>query len=67
MKVSDYLTRAEIAHFTARSDLRAWSMVLGNWLFIAAIFAASAAWPNPLVLFAAVVLLAGRQMTWPPG
>jgi fatty acid desaturase len=37
-------------------------MVLGNWAFIAAIFAVAAAWPNPLVLLAAVVLLAGRQM-----
>ena len=62
MKVSDYLTREEVACFTARSDLRAWSIVLGNWLFIAAIFAAAAAWPNPLLLLAAVVLLAGRQM-----
>jgi len=62
MKVGDYLTREEVAYFTARSDLRAWGVVLGNWLFIAAIFATAAAWPNPLVLLAAVVLLAGRQM-----
>jgi len=62
MKVSDYLTREDVAHFTARSDARAWAIVVGNWLFIAAIFAAAAAWPNPLVLALAVVLLAGRQM-----
>ncbi len=62
MKVSDYLTRGEVAYFTARSDWQAWRMVLGTWLFIAAIFATVAAWPNPLTIFVAVVLLAGRQL-----
>ena len=35
---------------------------MGNWLAIAAIFAVAAAWPNPLTLVLAVVLLAGRQL-----
>lgn len=62
MKVSDYLTRDEVAYFTAKSDWQAWRMVLGTWLFIAAIFATVAAWPNPLTVVAAIVLLAGRQL-----
>ncbi|MCB1704905.1 MAG: fatty acid desaturase family protein [Halioglobus sp.] len=62
MKVSDYLTRDEVAYFTAKSDWQAWRMVVGNWLAIGLIFAAAAAWPNPLTIIAAVILLAGRQL-----
>lgn len=62
MKVSDYLTRDDIAYFTAKSDWQAWRLVLGNWVCIAAIFATVAAWPNPLTILLAVVLLAGRQL-----
>lgn len=62
MKVSDYLSREEVAYFTAKSNARAWSMFLGNWLLIAGIFAVAAAYPHPLVLVAAIILLAGRQM-----
>lgn len=62
MKVSDYLTREDIAYFTTRSDWQAWRLVLGTWLCIAAIFAVVAAWPNPLTIVLAVVLLAGRQL-----
>ena len=62
MKVSDYLSREDVAYFTARSDWQAWRLVVGNWLFIAAIFAAVAAWPNPATMLLGVVLLAGRQL-----
>ena len=62
MKVSDYLTREEVAHFTAKSDWHAWRLLIGNWAFIAAIFATAAAFPNPLVLLLAIILLAGRQL-----
>jgi fatty acid desaturase len=62
MQVSEYLTREDVAYFTARSDWQAWRMVLGTWLFIAAILATVAAWPNPLTLLLAVILLAGRQL-----
>tara|TARA_B110000503_G_scaffold38738_2_gene63647 strand:- start:28172 stop:29077 length:906 start_codon:yes stop_codon:yes gene_type:complete len=62
MKVGDFLTRDEVACFTAKSDWQAWRMVLGTWLFIAAIFATVAVWPNPLTLLVAVILLAGRQL-----
>ena len=62
MKVSEYLSREDVARFTARSDWRAASMVLGNWLLIAAIFAMVAIWTNPLTILVAIVLLAGRQL-----
>lgn len=62
MKVSDYLSREEIAYFTRKSDWHAGSLVLGNWLLIGAIFAVLGAFPNPLVILAGVVLLAGRQL-----
>jgi fatty acid desaturase len=62
MKISDYLSREEVVYFTAKSDFHAWRLVLGNWLAIAAIFAVAAAWPNPLTIMLAIVLLAGRQL-----
>ena len=62
MKINDYLTRDEIAQFTAKSDFHAWRLVLGNWLAIAAIFAVVGAYPNPLTLLLAIVLLGGRQL-----
>jgi len=62
MKISDFLSREEVAYFTARSDWQAWRLVLGNWLAIAAIFAVVGLWPNPITIVLAVVLLAGRQL-----
>ncbi len=62
MKVSDYLTRDELKYFTGRSDLRGAWLVAGNWLSIAAIFAAVAYWTNPLTVLLALVLLGGRQL-----
>lgn len=62
MKIGDWLSPEEIARYTARSDWRAAWVVCSNWLIIAAAFAAAAAWTHPLVLLAAAVVLAGRQM-----
>lgn len=62
MKTSDYLTKDDIARFTARSDLLAWCLVLGNWAMIAGIFALVAAYTNPLTVLLAMVLLGGRQL-----
>ena len=62
MKINEYLSKADIARFTAKSDLQAWRLVLGNWLMIVAIFAVVAAYPNPLTIVLAMVLLAGRQL-----
>lgn len=62
MKISDYLNPEEVKYFTAKSDLRAWLLVLGNWLAIALIFALVAAYPNPLSILLGLILLAGRQL-----
>lgn len=62
MKVNEYLSREDIARFTAKSDLKAWSMVVGSWLAIAAIFWVVATWTNPLTILLAIILLAGRMM-----
>jgi fatty acid desaturase len=62
MKVSEYLSREEVAYFTARSDWQAALMVAGNWVAIGAIFAVAAAWPNPVTVVLAIILLAGRQL-----
>tara|TARA_R110002110_G_scaffold184698_5_gene391570 strand:+ start:7575 stop:8477 length:903 start_codon:yes stop_codon:yes gene_type:complete len=62
MKVTDYLSREDIARFTAKSDLHAWRLVLGNWLGIIAIFALVGLYPHPLLILVAVPLLAGRQL-----
>jgi len=62
MKVNEYLSREDVAYFTRSSDWRAWGLVLGTWLCIAAIFAVVAAWPNPLTIVVAVILLGGRQL-----
>jgi fatty acid desaturase len=62
MKINDYLDKDDIARFTARSDLVAWCMVVGNWLIIAAIFAVVGAYPGPLTILPAMVLLGGRQL-----
>ena len=62
MKINDYLTRDEVALFTAKSDLHAWRLVVGNWLAIAAIFAIVATYTNPVTIVLAVILLGGRQL-----
>lgn len=62
MKIGEYLTKEDIARFTAKSDLRAWGLVLGNWFVIALIFTVVAAFPNPLVILLAMILLGGRQL-----
>ena len=62
MKINEYLSKEEIARFTAKSDFHAWRLFLANWLSIAAIFAVVAAFPNPLTVLLAVILLAGRQL-----
>ncbi len=62
MRASDYLSKEELKHFTERSDLWGWWLVLSNWAMIAAVFALAIAWTNPFTLLAAVILLGGRQL-----
>ena len=62
VKLSDVLAADEIAPFTKRSDLRAGWMVAVNFAVIAAAFALTVLWLNPLSLVLAVLLLGGRQL-----
>lgn len=62
MKVSDYLSSEELVALTQRSDARAWWAFAMNWGLIAAAFGMAIAWPNPLTIVLAVLLIAGRQL-----
>lgn len=62
MKVTEVLSRDEIAGLNRKSDwLGAWT-VLFNWAMVAGLLALVAAWPNPLTVLVALVLLGGRQL-----
>ena len=62
MKVSDYLSSEELVALTQRSDARAWWAFAMNLGLIAAAFGMAIAWPNPLTIVLAVLILAGRQL-----
>jgi fatty acid desaturase len=62
MKVTDYLSKEEVARFTQRSDLQGLRLLALNWLMIAAIFWAVAQWTNPLTILLGIILLGGRQL-----
>jgi fatty acid desaturase len=62
VRLSDVLTRDEMQPFMARSDARAWFMVLANFALIVVAFALPALWPNPLTVLACLLLLGGRQL-----
>lgn len=62
MKVSDYLSPGELQALTKRSDARAWFTFAVNWGLIAGAFALAIAWPNPLTIVLAVLILAARQL-----
>ena len=62
MKASDYLSKEELQHFTARSDAMGAWLVFKNWFYIAALFAVAAYWTNPFVILLVVMLLGGRLL-----
>jgi len=64
MKITDVLTREELAPFVERNDFKAISYIAFNWTFIAAIFSAVAIWTNPLTILAGIALLGGRQLAF---
>lgn len=57
-----YLNRAEIQACLRRSDVKAAAMLAANYLIIAGAFALAIAWPNPLTLVLAVLLIGARQL-----
>ena len=62
MKIGQYLTKSDVARFTAKSDFHAWRLVFGNWLAIGLIFAVVAQYTNALTIVLALLLLGGRQL-----
>ncbi len=62
MKIGDYLSKDDIARFTAKSDLHGARLLVGNWLAIAAIFAVVALYTNVLTVLLAIIFLGGRQL-----
>lgn len=62
MKITQVLSKQEMAHITQKSDVLGWRVFLWNWVSIVAVFALVAVFPNPLFILAAIVLLGGRQL-----
>lgn len=62
MIAKQYLSAAELSALTQRSNLRGALVLAANWLAIFFILAVATRWPQPLVLLAALPLLAGRQL-----
>jgi fatty acid desaturase len=62
MNLKTVLTAEEYRAVTTGSDLRGASLVLSQWAFVVAIFAAVALWTNPLTIVVAIWLLGGRQL-----
>ena len=54
--------KAELQHFTEKSDLRGAWVVACQWLTTIGIFLVMAWWPNPLTIIVGAVLLGGRQL-----
>ena len=62
MKASDFISDEQIQYFSRKSNWRGWWVVFCNWAAIGAIFAVVAVWTNPFTIFAAILLLGGRQL-----
>ena len=62
VKLSDYLSKEELTHFSTANDVRAWGMFFITWGMIAGAFAMAIVWPNPLTFLAAILILGGRQL-----
>lgn len=58
----DKLSRAEIQQLIAPRDLQSWISIAINWGTIFASMALVAAWPNPLTIALALLLIGTRQL-----
>jgi fatty acid desaturase len=60
--ITDFLSKEELAALMRPSNARgAWTVAV-NWAIIAGAFALAIAWPHPLTIVLAVLLIAGRQL-----
>ena len=62
LKVNDYLTPAEREQVLKRSDLWALWLVLSTWALTMGLLLLAGAFPHPVTILLASVLLAGRQL-----
>ena len=60
--LAQILPRDQLQHFLRKSDATAWRMLAFNWALIAGAFALVMAWPGPLSVVVALVVLGGRQL-----
>ena len=60
--LTDFIYKEELAVLMRPSNARGWWVVAANWAIIAGAFALAIAWPNPLTIVLAVLLIAGRQL-----
>ena len=56
------LGRDEIAALLRPNDLRSWGSIALNWAIVFGSMALVAAWPNPLTVLLALVLIGARQL-----
>jgi fatty acid desaturase len=57
------LSREEIRELLQHRDLRSWLSIGLNWGLVGASFAVVAAWPNPVTIVAALVVIGARQLS----
>jgi len=62
MKISDVLSRDEIAYFSKKSDLRGLGVVVQTWASILILFYVVVVWTNVFTVLALLVLLPGRML-----
>jgi fatty acid desaturase len=62
VKLTDALTREEVARLSKPSDLHGWLSVLTTWAMIAGSFTAVAWWPSIWTALGALVILGGRHL-----
>ena len=62
LKMSDVLSKNELKELSKTSDFWAFSMLLTNLVMIVGAFALAIAWPNPLTIVLAILVLGGRQL-----
>ncbi|MEM7687552.1 MAG: fatty acid desaturase family protein [Pseudomonadota bacterium] len=60
MRVTDYLSKAELEYFRSASDLHAVWQVAVNYALIVGAFVLFGIWPNPVTALIGAALLAGR-------
>ncbi|MGV0034538.1 MAG: fatty acid desaturase family protein [Candidatus Azotimanducaceae bacterium WSBS_2022_MAG_OTU7] len=60
--IHELLAPEELARITRKDDLKAACIVLFDWSMIIGLFVLAAAFPNPVTILFAILLLGGRQM-----